>query len=89
VLAAPNFAALFKIEVDASVTGAGAVPVKEDAVSIDHPVCYFSKRFAGSQRNYSTIEKEVLALLWALQFFEVYVSSSLQLVVVCVSLSHV
>ena len=38
--------------------------------------CYFSKKFTKSQRNYSTIEKECLALVLALQHFEVYVSSS-------------
>ncbi len=76
VLSAPNFSTLFKLEVDASATGAGAVLLQEDVHGIDHPVCYFSRKCLKHQLNYSTIEKEALALLLALQYFEVYVGSS-------------
>lgn len=68
--------------VDASGVGAAAILLQEDAEGVDHPVCYFSRKFNKHQLNYSTIEKETLALLLALQHFEVYVgSSSLQVVV--------
>lgn len=81
-MTAPDFAKLFKLEVDASGVGAGAVLLQEDAEGIDHPICYFSRKFTKPQLNYSTIEKETLALLLALQHFEVYVgSSSLPIVV--------
>lgn len=86
VLAAPDFERPFKIEVDASAHGAGAVLLQEDEQGIDHPVCYFSKKFNKYQVNYSTIEKEALALLLALQHFEVYVESSS--VPVCVYSDH-
>lgn len=76
VLTAPDFSSPFKLAVDASDVAAGAVLLQEDDEGIEHPVCYFSKKFNKSQRNYSTIEKECLALLLALQHFEVYVSSS-------------
>ncbi len=77
VLAAPDFSRpFFKLEVDASAYGAGAVLLQEDEQGIDHPVCYFSKKLNKHQVNYSTIEKEALALLLALQHFEVYVGSS-------------
>lgn len=71
VLAAPDFALPFKLEVDASAVVAGAVLLQEDKNSIEHPVCYFSRKFNKHQCNYSTIEKEALALLLALQYFEV------------------
>lgn len=71
-----DFTRAFKLEVDASAYGAGAVLLQEDDRGIDHPVCYFSKKFNKHQMNYSTNEKETLALLLALQHFEVYVSSS-------------
>lgn len=58
------------------------VLVQEDLQGIDHPVSYFSKKFNKHQLNYSTIEKEALALLLALQNFEVYVGSSALPVVV-------
>ena len=37
--------------------------------------CYFSRKFNKNQRNYSTIEKECLSLILALQHFEVYVTA--------------
>ncbi len=42
VLMASNLASKFKLEVDASAVGAGAVLLQEDEDGIDHPVCYFS-----------------------------------------------
>lgn len=77
-----TFLCLFKLEVDASATGAGAVLLQEDSQGIDHPVCYFSRKFDKHQLRYSTIEKETLALLLALQHFEVYVGGSSHPVVV-------
>uniref|UniRef100_A0A669CBL6 Gypsy retrotransposon integrase-like protein 1 n=1 Tax=Oreochromis niloticus TaxID=8128 RepID=A0A669CBL6_ORENI len=76
VLAAPNFDSPFKLEVDASATAAGAILLQADQHGVDRPICYFSKKFNQHQINYSTIEKEALALLLALQHFEVYLGSS-------------
>ncbi|KAL3992385.1 DnaJ-like proiein [Sarotherodon galilaeus] len=77
VLAAPDLTRPFKLEVDASAVGAGAVLLQEDLQGLDHPVCYFSRKFNKNQLNYSTIEKETLALLLALQHFHVYLGSSM------------
>ena len=71
VLTAPDFKSSFKLAVDESDVAAGAVLLQEDNEGVKHPVCYFSKRFNKSQRNYCTIEKECLALVLALQHFEV------------------
>lgn len=76
VLTAPDFTSPFKLAVDASDVAAGTVLLQEDDEGVEHPVCYFSKKFNKNQRNYSTIKKECLALVLALQHFEVYVSSS-------------
>ncbi len=76
ILKAPDFHRPFKLHVDASSVGAGAVLLQEDNMGIDHPVCYFSKKFTKCQSNYSTIEKETLALVLALQHFEVYLGGS-------------
>lgn len=81
VLQAPNFAVSFSLQVDASANGAGAVLIQADDAGIEHPVSYFSKKFNRCQRNYSTIEKEALALLLAIQHFEVYLSSGDHIVV--------
>ena len=49
--------------------------MQEDEGGVEKPVAYFSKKLNRHQRPYSTIEKEVLALVLAVQHFEVYVSS--------------
>ncbi len=82
VLAAPCFEKTFLLEVDASGSGAGAVLLQMGADGLNHPISFFSKKFHKHQVNYSTIEKEALALILALQHFEVYVGSSSQLVTV-------
>uniref|UniRef100_UPI003EBE0B76 reverse transcriptase/ribonuclease H family protein n=1 Tax=Klebsiella pneumoniae TaxID=573 RepID=UPI003EBE0B76 len=73
VLVAPNFNLPFKIAVDASDYGAGAV-LLQDKDNLEHPVCYFSKKFNQYQRKYSTIEKELLSLILALHHFDAYIS---------------
>ncbi len=78
ILSAPNFALAFKLQVDASLAGAGAVLLQEDSTGIEHPVSYFSKKFTKCQQRYSMIEKEALAL----QHFEVYLGGSCNPVVV-------
>ena len=76
VLLAPDFDKPFKLAVDASDIGAGAILIQEDNHGVEHPVCYFSRKFNKQQKNYSTIEKECLALILAIQHFEVYLTSS-------------
>ena len=76
VLSAPDFSCPFKLAVDASDVAASAVLLQEGQGGVDHPICYFSQKFNKHQRNYSTIEKECLALVLVLQHFEVYVSST-------------
>ena len=88
VLLAPDFDKCFKLAVDASDIGIGAVPLQEDNDGIDHPVCYFSKKFNKHQKNYSTIEKECLALILAIQQFEVYLTSSTSPIVVFSDHNH-
>ncbi|XP_063061560.1 uncharacterized protein LOC134454470 isoform X2 [Engraulis encrasicolus] len=76
LLAAPRLDRPFKLQVDASKVGAGAVLLQDDVNGVEHPVCYFSRKFNSYQLHYSTIEKEALALVWALQTFEVYLGGS-------------
>lgn len=76
VLSAPEFSLPFKLAVDASDVAAGSVLLQEDKIGVDHPICFFSRKFNKFQRNYSTIEKECLSLILALQHFEVYLTAS-------------
>ena len=81
-MAAPNFYKPFKLAVDASDCAIGSVLFQEDSNKIDHPVAYFSRKLNSNQKNYSTIEKEALALVLSLLHFEVYVTSCINLVIV-------
>ncbi|KAI2661959.1 Retrovirus-related Pol polyprotein from transposon 17.6 [Labeo rohita] len=76
ILAAPDFSRAFLLEVDASGVAAGAVLLQRSEANLELPVCYFSKKFNESQRRYSTVEKEALALLLALRHFDVYLSAN-------------
>ena len=76
VLVAPDFSVPFKLAVDACDVGVGAVLLQTDVSGIDRPVAYFSKKLNRHQKRYSTIEKEALALVLAVQHFEVYVCSA-------------
>lgn len=81
VLAAPCLQKPFELFVDASGVGAGAVLTQRDQLGICRPVSYFSKKFNKHQLNYSVIEKETLALILALQHFNVYVNGNANIVV--------
>lgn len=59
------------LQTDASDVGVGAVLLQyEDGVK--KPVVYASKKLSKSQVNYSTIEKEYYAIVWAVQKFQRY-----------------
>lgn len=81
VLMAPCFDKPFTLHVDASNVGAGAVLQQSDVDGVYHPVSFFSRKFNTYQCNYSVVEKEALALIWALQHFAVYLNSSAPIVI--------
>lgn len=72
VLIYPNFKEDFSIYTDASNVGIGAVltQVVENRV---HPVAYASRQLNSSERNYSTSEREMLAIVWASRNFNTYI----------------
>ncbi len=55
--AAPRLDKPFKIQVNASQVGAGAVLLQTGETGFDHPVLFFSRKFNKYQKNYSVIEK--------------------------------
>ena len=64
VLAIPNFKKPFIMYVDASDLGEGVVLMQEDVHRLEHPICYFSRKFNNAQRSYSSNEKEALGLIY-------------------------
>ena len=82
VLAAPRLGESFSLQVDASNVGAGAALLQSDKQGVDRVVAFYSRKFNRYQLNYSVIEKEALALILALQHFDVYLGSGLTPLVV-------
>jgi hypothetical protein len=59
----------FSISVDASDYAAGGIFTQMEADRTEKPVAFASTKFTSSQRNWSTIEKEAYAAIWALNKF--------------------
>ena len=71
ILKLPNLNEPFILQTDASDLGVGAVLLQcEDGIK--KPVAYASKKLTKGQINYSTIEKECYAIVWAVQKFQRY-----------------
>ena len=71
ILRLPNFDLTFILRTDASDSGIGAVLLQchED---VYFPVAYASKKLSSAQQKYAVIERECLAIIWALEKFTVY-----------------
>ena len=76
VLVTPDYTKEFRLYVDSSDVGSGAALMQQDDDLLEHPVSFYSKKLNKHQRNYSTVEKEALALLLAVRHYDVYLSSS-------------
>jgi hypothetical protein len=64
----------FFLYVDSSNVAIGAALMQEDNVGEHKPVAYYSKKLNQAQRNYSTPDKEALALVLAVRAFRIYMS---------------
>ena len=73
VLAFPEPNGDYILYTDASDVGVGAVLVQEDEGGEERVISYASKAFSGSEKNWTTTEKEAYAVVWALQYFHPYV----------------
>ncbi len=82
MLIATDFSRPFCMAVDPSETGAGAVLLQKTQDELEHPICYFSRKCNYHQRVYSVVEKEELALVLAVQHFEVYLGASASPIIV-------
>lgn len=71
VLRLPDFDQPFIVQTDASDTGIGAILLQEHE-GVKMPIAYASRKLSSAEKNYSVIERECLALIWALQKYQVY-----------------
>ncbi|PKI59323.1 hypothetical protein CRG98_020278 [Punica granatum] len=70
LLLIPDFSKPFEIECDASGIGVGAVLMQDR-----RPIAYFSEKLKGAALNYSTYDKDLYALLRALETWQHYLWS--------------
>lgn len=71
ILKYPDFSKPFVLTTDASNFAIGAV-LSQGQIGSDLPVAYASRTLNPAECNYSTIDKELLAVVWATKYFRPY-----------------
>lgn len=71
ILSLPDFTQLFYVTTDASDVAIGAV-LSQGELPYDRPIHFFSRTLNEAQRRYSTIQKELLAIVEAIKNFRPY-----------------
>ena len=66
----PDFTQTFQLQTDASDVGIGAV--LSQGGDQDQPIAYYSRKLVDREKNYSTVEKECLAIVLAVKAFSTY-----------------
>ncbi|KAL6419609.1 hypothetical protein ACFW04_013697 [Cataglyphis niger] len=72
VLRFPDFNQEFTVITDASDYAIGAV-LSQGKVGDNRPIVYASRVLSRAEQNYNTTEKELLAIVWAVKHFRLYV----------------
>ena len=65
-----DFSKMFKLYTDASDVGLEAVLMQKDDQGKDRVICYKAKTLLSSKKNYPTMEKKCLAIMWVMQKFK-------------------
>jgi hypothetical protein len=76
ILIFPNWEIEFHVHVDASGIALGAILVQPGEGNMDHPIYFSSRKLSQAERNYTTTEREGLAMIYALQKFRHYLLGS-------------
>jgi len=71
VLQYPHFTKPFVLTTDASGYAVGAI-LNQGKIGQDKPIAYASRTLNQAEQNYSTIEKELTAIVWARKHFRLY-----------------
>jgi hypothetical protein len=71
VLQYPEFTKPFVLATDESVFAVGAI-LSQGKIGEDKPIAFVSRMLNKAEQNYSTIEKELTAIVWACRHFRPY-----------------
>jgi len=71
ILQYPDFEKTFLLTTDASNGALGAI-LSQGEIGQDLPIAFASRALSDTERRYSTIEKEFLAIVWAAKSFRAY-----------------
>ena len=71
ILRYPDYTRKFILTTDASNEGVGAI-LSQGEIGKDYPVAFASRSLNKAERNYSTTEKELLAIVWGVRYFRPY-----------------
>jgi hypothetical protein len=66
ILVLPDWEKTFHVHVDASTITFGVVLGHPRVGELDHPIAFGSKKLLESKQNYNTMEREGLAMVYAL-----------------------
>jgi hypothetical protein len=77
VLALPDFSKAFEVICDASGAGIGAVLVQDD-----RPLAFESRKLTEAEQNYHTTDREMLAVVHALEIWRCYLEGAVGVTVV-------
>ena len=75
ILKLPDTNKLFTLATDASSVGIGACLMQEFDGDL-HPVMYISRKLTPAEKNYAVIERECLAVVWAVQKLSRYLAGA-------------
>ena len=72
ILHLPDHYRPFILTTDWSQKDMGAILSQVGKDGVEHPVCYASRSYNQAEHNYSSFERECLAVVWATSHFRLY-----------------
>ena len=76
VLVTPDWSRSFILQTDTSAYGLGYVLNQLNSKGKEHPIAYASKKLLPSEWNYSTLEREALAIVKGVKHFRTYLEGN-------------
>ena len=76
IMVFPNWKRPFHVHVDASSIALGIILAQPGDGGINPPIAFARRKLSSTKRNYTTIEREGLAMVYALQKFKHYLLGS-------------